>query len=202
MAMDYTYKFDGSGACGMVDPGLTPPYETGKVGNRCLEEVPKVTKLVKDKGPRIDTSRFDAKDFQNVNGAWEWNNDKQTYVSVPMEMAVPPRLGLLVEEKDNIPCDCGTCAEEKGHYTFPNHKTGPTKTVVFDKEADHTEPDQDARPSLTAFERSLKNLLNKYSMENRSNTPDFILAEYMHSCLINFNIATRAREHWFGRRVF
>jgi hypothetical protein len=193
---DSNYKFDGSGDCGMVDPGLTPPYETGKVGNRTLE-VPTITKLVKDKGPRIDTTRLNPKDFQNVNGAWEWNEAKQTYVSVPMDMVEPPRLGLLVEEEDNIPCQ-----EEKGHYTFPNHKAGPVTTAVFDKEDNHTEPDQDARPSLTEFERSLKNMLNKYSMENDSNTPDFILAEYMHACLMSFNIATRAREHWYGRRVF
>ena len=109
---------------------------------------------------------------------------------------------LKIEEEDNIPCDCGTCAEEKGHYTFPNHKAGPVTTAVFDKEDNHTEPDQDARPSLTEFERALKNLLNKYSMENASSTPDHILAEYMHACLMSFNIATRAREHWYGRRVF
>jgi hypothetical protein len=156
-----------------------------------------INRLVKDKGPRIDTTAFNPKDFEHVvNGAWEWNEAKQKYVAVPMDVE-PPRLGLLVEEEDNVPCQ-----EEKGHYTFPNHKTGPIKTVVFDQEADHTEPDQDARPSLTAFERALKNLLNKHSMENASSTPDFILAEYMHSCLINFNIATRAREHWYGRRVF
>ena len=204
---DSNYKFDGSGDCGMVDPGLTPPYETGKVGNRTLE-VPTITKLVKDKGPRIDTTRLNPKDFQNVNGAWEWNEAKQTYVSVPMDMVEPPRLGLLVEEEDNIPCQ-----EEKPHYTFPNHKTGPVKTVVFDDhnayctakqevEEKGLAPDQDARPSLTEFERALKNLLNKYSMENASSTPDHILAEYMHACLMSFNIATRAREHWYGRRVF
>ena len=159
-------------------------------GWQSTPEAPTHSRLVKDKGPRIDTTRLNLKDFQNVNGAWEWNEAKQTYVSVPMD-AESPRLGLLVEEADNI-----TCQEEKGHYTFPNHKTGPVTTAVFDKEDNHTETDQDARPSLTAFERALKNLLNKYSMENDSNTPDFILAEYMHACLTSFNLATRAREHW------
>ena len=74
-------------------------------------------------------------------------------------------------------------------------------TAKQEVEDNHTEPDQDARPPLTEFERALKTLLNKYSMENRSSTPDFILAEYMHACLVSFNIATRAREHWYGRRV-
>ena len=86
---------------------------------------------------------------------------------------------LKIKEEDNIPCDCGTCAEEK-----------------------QLAPDQDARPPLISFEQELKHLLNKYSMESDSNTPDFILAEYMHACLTSFNLATRAREHWYGRRVF
>ena len=101
---------------------------------------------------------------------------------------------FLTEEEDNIPCQ-----EEKRHFTFPDYATGPITTVVFDKQL---APDQDAWPPLTSFEQELKHLLNKYSMENDSNTPDFILAEYMHTCLTSFNLATRAREHWYGRRVF
>ena len=52
------------------------------------------------------------------------------------------------------------------------------------------------------FRKELENLINRHSMENGCNTPDFILAEYMHACLVSFNVATRAREHWYGRRVF
>ena len=56
------------------------------------------------------------------------------------------------------------------------------------------------RPPLTAFEQELRNLINRESMENRSDTPDFILAEYLHSCLVAFENATNARERWCGRR--
>jgi hypothetical protein len=42
-------------------------------------------------------------------------------------------------------------------------------------------------------------LLNEYSEENRSNTPDWILAWYMLTCLDAFNRAVREREAWFGR---
>lgn len=42
-------------------------------------------------------------------------------------------------------------------------------------------------------------LLNKVSRENNSDTPDFILAEYMLSCLRAFEKATNEREVWYGR---
>lgn len=41
-------------------------------------------------------------------------------------------------------------------------------------------------------------VLNKHSRENFSNTPDFILAEYLISCLSAFETGVRAREKWYG----
>jgi len=58
------------------------------------------------------------------------------------------------------------------------------------------------RPPLTEFEQELRKLINSYSMENHSNTPDNILAEYLCSCLDVFGRATMQRERWYGRRVF
>lgn len=49
------------------------------------------------------------------------------------------------------------------------------------------------------FQTELRKLLNRHSMENDSNTPDFILAEYMLNCLKAFNTATQQRETWYGR---
>ena len=39
------------------------------------------------------------------------------------------------------------------------------------------------------FEKELSALINKYSQENLSNTPNFILAEYK---------AIRDRQNWYG----
>lgn len=50
------------------------------------------------------------------------------------------------------------------------------------------------------FEKELEKLINKYNMENESNTPDFILAEYLKSCLDSFAITTRARDKWHGNK--
>ncbi len=49
------------------------------------------------------------------------------------------------------------------------------------------------------FQTELKGLINKYNLENESNTPDFILAEYLADCLQTFDIAVRSREKWYGR---
>jgi hypothetical protein len=48
------------------------------------------------------------------------------------------------------------------------------------------------------FAKELEALINKYSQENGSDTPDFILAQYLSGCLILFGIAVRARSRWYG----
>ena len=49
------------------------------------------------------------------------------------------------------------------------------------------------------FRKSLVELLNKYSKENDSNTPDFILANYLIKCLDAYNETLQLREKWYGR---
>ncbi len=49
------------------------------------------------------------------------------------------------------------------------------------------------------FEDKLCQLINGESLENNSNTPDFILAKFMQSCLDSFHEAVRQRESWYGR---
>lgn len=43
--------------------------------------------------------------------------------------------------------------------------------------------------------------INSVSAENGSNTPDFILAEYLTDCLAAFDKASRARERWYGKEL-
>lgn len=49
-----------------------------------------------------------------------------------------------------------------------------------------------------AFKPRLEALINTCSRENDSNTPDFILAQYIMSCLEAYELATRARDRWYG----
>jgi hypothetical protein len=45
-----------------------------------------------------------------------------------------------------------------------------------------------------SFDKDLENLINYYSMENESDTSDFILAKFMSECLVAFNNAVKNRE--------
>lgn len=54
-------------------------------------------------------------------------------------------------------------------------------------------------PPPSDFAKELESLINRHSMENASDTPDFILAHYLAACLAAFNTATRDRETWYGR---
>lgn len=48
------------------------------------------------------------------------------------------------------------------------------------------------------FEGELRSLLNRFSKENDSGTPDFVLAEYMSNCLTAFNVAIEGRSQFRG----
>jgi hypothetical protein len=52
---------------------------------------------------------------------------------------------------------------------------------------------------MGSFEQELQQLINKYSLENASNTPDFILAQFLEACLHAFNAAVQQRETFYGR---
>ena len=52
------------------------------------------------------------------------------------------------------------------------------------------------------FTKELKELLNRGCMENNSNTPDFILAEYMTVCLLAFDKATIDRDKWYAVKLY
>ena len=53
----------------------------------------------------------------------------------------------------------------------------------------------------TNFRKELETLINKHSLENGSETPDFILADYVCKCLKNFDEIIQAREQWYGRNL-
>lgn len=53
-------------------------------------------------------------------------------------------------------------------------------------------------PPKGSFQKELERLINQYSVEGGSNTPDFILAEYLRCCLDVFDMVTRRRDEWYG----
>lgn len=53
-------------------------------------------------------------------------------------------------------------------------------------------------PNYTKFRKELEGFINSHSMENGSDTPDFILAEYLQGCLVMFDKAVNQRTKWYG----
>lgn len=53
-------------------------------------------------------------------------------------------------------------------------------------------------PDLEGFRKDLTSLINRYSLENLSNTPDYMLADYLIDCLHAHTAAVRNRDHWYG----
>jgi hypothetical protein len=49
-----------------------------------------------------------------------------------------------------------------------------------------------------SFQNKIEQLINETSQENESNTPDFILAEFLYSCLVTFNKGIKQRDKWYG----
>lgn len=56
-------------------------------------------------------------------------------------------------------------------------------------------------PEKSSFENELSNLINKYSRENASGTPDFILAAYLAGSLEVFNATIQLRSEWRNERI-
>ena len=52
------------------------------------------------------------------------------------------------------------------------------------------------------FRQELEYLINKASIENDSDTPDWILAQYIDNCLNAFTVATRDRDRWWGFKTW
>lgn len=51
------------------------------------------------------------------------------------------------------------------------------------------------------FKSNLAATINRHSIENQSNTPDFILAEFAEKALRLFADTSRARERWYGQSL-
>lgn len=54
---------------------------------------------------------------------------------------------------------------------------------------------EDARRG--AFRSELENLINRHSIENDSDTPDFQLSKFLMACLIAYEDTARSRDAWF-----
>ncbi len=71
----------------------------------------------------------------------------------------------------------------------------PVKPDIFLKTYEPAElTDHDAD-----FATELRTLLNRYSKENESDTPDYVLRDFLINALMAFDLAVAERERWYGR---
>ena len=49
-----------------------------------------------------------------------------------------------------------------------------------------------------SFREELESLINRHCIENDSDTPDFLLAEYIMACLRVYAKTVKARDKWYG----
>lgn len=54
---------------------------------------------------------------------------------------------------------------------------------------------------MTEFQKELTALINKYSLENGSDTPDYILAGFLIGCLRAFDGAVISRRVWTDAKL-
>ena len=51
---------------------------------------------------------------------------------------------------------------------------------------------------MTTLLEDIQTAINRHSAENVSNTPDFVLAQYLGHCLAAFDAAVKRRDDWYG----
>ena len=73
------------------------------------------------------------------------------------------------------------------------------EAILDDDSAGTVSIQPDGSVRATTLLEDIRDAINRHSAENASNTPDFILAQYLNHCLIGFNLAVNSREIWYGR---
>jgi hypothetical protein len=59
----------------------------------------------------------------------------------------------------------------------------------------------DAQESSNQFGSELRALINRHCLENESDTPDYVLADYLCECLGAFQRAVAIRRAWWGGKT-
>lgn len=112
-----------------------------------------------------------------------------------------------MEEKKEI---CPMCEGEKV-LKYTNYDTGIyesgkrqciyCKGTGVDPVSEESTVESAMEPTVIDVDeltRDIAGVLNKHCYENLSDTPDFILAEYVVECLRAWNGASTRREKWYG----
>jgi hypothetical protein len=89
--------------------------------------------------------------------------------------------------------------ESAGAYDSARVRTAVTRAGVRIQELAAVVEEHDRpRPRTGTLSAQIARVLNSHSRENASNTPDYLLAEYLLRCLEAGEILVARREKWYG----
>jgi hypothetical protein len=78
----------------------------------------------------------------------------------------------------------------------PNDVPDPTEQPLCERTGTNFNPISEEKES--AFIHELERIINCASLENESDTPDWILAQYLRDCMKAFTVASNSRRNWYG----
>lgn len=84
---------------------------------------------------------------------------------------------------------------EVNQFRLSQDPQGPQDECQID--LDPPEELENPDEKRNAVVNEFAHVINCYSLENGSDTPDFILAEYLMQCLEAFNMTTKRRTQWY-----
>ena len=142
-----------------------------------------------EKNKNID---FSFKEYENIYGILaETSEDTDKIIKA------------MIAANDDFGATGGMVQATLNHVKFIYEKgwNKYVETMIKDKQEDEKVEEpvcEEVDNSPQTFEEDLRKLINSHSVENRSGTPDFILATYILDCLDAFGRAAKRRDQWFG----
>lgn len=116
-------------------------------------------------------------------------------------------LGHIVEYYETDGSDINAACGQL-HYEELNKRNSEMDVLIEDVKVKvhdishlvppYTPSNEELECRKNMFMIDLASVINKYSKESGSNTPDFILADYLNRCLENFNATVAVRNSWYG----
>ncbi len=72
---------------------------------------------------------------------------------------------------------------------------------AFEKITPTPEPQDSKEEPKPLFEEAIRKIINSYSLENESDTPDYIIAQYLANCLTAYTKAVQSRSRHIGSQT-
>ncbi len=78
------------------------------------------------------------------------------------------------------------------------HKQNVNTTLTEELDVNYLQDKQEESDRIELFKKDIAYVINKHSMEDESNTPDYVLANYLYNCLLAFNRGVNDRTEFYN----